>query len=97
MSPFAPELGRLALRIYKTPANSVPSERSFSTHKLIHDKRRNKLSVDKVDKLVFIHCNSRVLERNSVGWDSLSLEEVLEMEDEMVSTLSIAASHGLGN
>lgn len=52
MSSFVPELGSLAVKIFKTPANSVPSERSFSTHKLFHDKRRNKLSADKVNKMV---------------------------------------------
>jgi hypothetical protein len=90
--PFAPELSRLALRVFKTPANSVPSERAFSTHNLIHDKRRNRLQVEKVDKLVFIHRNTRVLEKCAGGWDSVSEVDLLEMEDDFVASLAFASS-----
>ena len=92
IGPFAPELSHLAVRVFKTPANSVPSERSFSSHNLIHDKKRNRLQVDKVDKLVFIHKNMQVLEKGSLGWNSLSEEELVELEDDIVVSFSVGTN-----
>ena len=92
IGPFAPELSHLAVQVFKTPANSVPSERSFSSHNLIHDKKRNRLQVDKVDKLVFIHKNMQVLEKGSLGWNSLSEEELVELEDDIVVSFSVGTN-----
>lgn len=81
MSSFVPELGSLAVKVFKTPSNSVPSERSFSTHKLFHHKRRNKLSADTVNKKVYIHVNQRVLARNYKrgGWINTSEEKLITL------------------
>jgi hypothetical protein len=59
---FSPGLGTLAVRLLSTPANTVPSERAFSAQNLIHDKKRNRLSAEKTNKLVYIHMNQRLLE-----------------------------------
>jgi hypothetical protein len=91
LSTFTPELSRLGLRMFKTPVNSVLSERAFSTHNLIYDKRRNRLQVERVDKLVFIHRNTRVLEKSAVGWGSILEVELFEMENELVTSLSLAS------
>lgn len=93
MSSFVPELGSLAVKIFKTPPNSVPSERSFSTHKLFHDKRRNKLCADKFNKMVYIHVNQRVLDRDYMrgGWINASEEELVALEDDFV--MSVAEGH----
>jgi hypothetical protein len=91
IGPFAPELSHLALLVFKTPANSIPSERAFSSHNLMHDKKRNRLQVDKVDKLVFFHKNTQVLEKGSLGWNSLSKKELVEVEDNIVVSFNVAA------
>lgn len=42
MLPFAPALSLIAICFFKTPCNSVPSERSFSPQNIIHTKQRNR-------------------------------------------------------
>jgi hypothetical protein len=56
-------LGDLGYRIFSTPANSVPSERSFSAQNFIHTKTRNALHTDRVDKLIYTYMNSRILSK----------------------------------
>ena len=89
MKPFAPELSSFALRIFHTPANSVPSERSFSTRNLIADRKRNCLYADKADILLsYIHVNNQVLVRTEEdvrGWFGLQKQQLLELEDEAVN------------
>ena len=41
---FCPELSLLATKLFCTPANSVPSQPSFSAQSLIHSKVRNSLN-----------------------------------------------------
>ena len=57
------KLATLAVRIFGTIANSVPSERSFSAVNFLHSKARNRLIPANADKLAFIYMNKRVLER----------------------------------
>ncbi|KNB15464.1 hypothetical protein FOXG_21339 [Fusarium oxysporum f. sp. lycopersici 4287] len=57
------KLAALAVRIFGTIANSVPSERSFSAVNFLHSKARNRLTPANADKLAFIYMNERVLER----------------------------------
>lgn len=45
------KLATLNIRIYSTPANSVPSERAFSTMNYLLNKFRAKSSVESVDKI----------------------------------------------
>jgi hypothetical protein len=54
-------LPKLAVRIFGSPANSVTSERAFSTQNFLHDKVRNALQSERVNKLIFIYMNQRVL------------------------------------
>ena len=49
------KLATLAIRIFSTRANSVPSERAFSTMNYLLDKFRAKSSVDSVDKSIYIY------------------------------------------
>jgi len=74
-------LRRLAMRIFATPANSVPSERAFSAQNFIHTKLRNSLHPSRVDKLVFIYMNSRVLKNQQRSPYKLTEKEKVEMED----------------
>ncbi|KAI0998220.1 hypothetical protein K3495_g9976 [Podosphaera aphanis] len=64
----APHLSQLALELLHTPANSVASERVFSTKNLLHSKLRNRISGETKDKLCFIYINVRSL-RQSSDWE----------------------------
>ncbi|CAH1997063.1 unnamed protein product, partial [Acanthoscelides obtectus] len=47
----------IASRILNRPPSSASSERNWSLHGLIHTGKRNRLSQDKIQKLVSIHSN----------------------------------------
>ena len=81
---FTPELANIAIRLFRTPASSVPSEWSFSGQNLIHSKFRNRLHPTWVYKLTFLYINRRVLDRKPMEkyqWQQLSREDELELED----------------
>jgi len=77
-------LGTLCNRLFSTPANSVPSERSFSAQNYIHSKMRNSLKPDCVDKLTYIYMNSRIFNARKEGNQLLTADEEEEMEEEML-------------
>ena len=58
----------------------------------MQNKKRNRLQVYKVDKLVFIRKNMRVLEKGSLRWNPLSEEELLELKDDIVVSFSVGAN-----
>ena len=62
---FTPELANIVIRLFRTPANSVPSGRSFSVQNLIYSKFRNRLHPARVNKHTFLYLNCRVLDRKS--------------------------------
>jgi hAT family C-terminal dimerisation region len=86
----APVLGKLCNRIFQAPANSVPSERSFSTQNFLHSKARNRLDPIRIDKLTYIYMNSRVFRGkdsiidNHVDLETLTPEEAMELEDQLL-------------
>lgn len=84
---FAPELGNIALRLAQTPANSVPSERAFSTLNLLLNELRNKLSNEKVDMLQYIYMNERVLARALKDEDKMQPKHMGLATDEMLVEL----------
>jgi hypothetical protein len=74
--------------LFHTPANSVPSERSFSVRNLIQDKKRSCLSPEAADKLSYIHVNRRVLDRNPGevrAWHEMEEEARVVWEDEVLA------------
>ena len=83
MKDEAPILAQLAIRILTITANSVPSERAFSTMKLQHTKLRNRLAPSRVDKLVFIHINQRILAAGPKAIHQATEEEVLQLERDL--------------
>ena len=74
------ELYLLATRLLHTLANSVPSERSFSSMNILHSKSRNRLTVERVSKMLYIQVNRRTLGR--VGKRVAQLEEELDTTDD---------------
>lgn len=95
-SIFTKYLGKFAIRIFKAPCNSVPSERAFSIQNLIHTKTRNQLHSDKVNKLTYLYINSRVFKRQKLLNDTnlktdlkrsphdLTEAELVQMEDSLL-------------
>lgn len=65
MSPI-PTLQKYALRIVSQCVSSSGCERNWSSFALVHIKIRNKLSYDKLHKLVYVHYNlkERIQEKN---------------------------------
>lgn len=53
-----PLLQKVALQVFAMPCSSAASERNFSTFGFIHTKLRNRLSAEKVEKLVYIKTNA---------------------------------------
>jgi hypothetical protein len=60
MKLFVPGLSELALRLFHTPANSVPSVRSFSTRNLVQNVKRNSLHSAVLDKVSYICKSARM-------------------------------------
>lgn len=56
---------RIALRVLSQDCGSGPCERNWSTWALFHTKKRNKLSTCQLERLVFCHCNLKLLEQKS--------------------------------
>ena len=56
-----PILSDVAIRILSIPATSAASERNWSTFGFIHSKLRNRLHEKRVEKIVYIFWNLRML------------------------------------
>jgi len=91
------QVGKLAIRIFCTPVNSVASERAFSIQNLIHTKARNALQSERVEKLTYTYTNGRILHhtdksleleslKSGNSLDSLSCKEEVELEDILLVT-----------
>ena len=91
-----PMLQKLALKLLNQPASSSCCERNWSTYSFIHSMKRNKLTPERAEDLVFIHNNLRLLSRKAEeyksgpakmwdvggdGFESLSGIGILEIAD----------------
>ena len=54
---FSTQLSKVASSILNLPPTSAAVERSFSKQSWIHSKKRNRLSIERVAKLVFVSQN----------------------------------------
>ena len=74
-----PFLAQIALRLFTIPTSSAAAERVWSIYSFIHSKRRNRLGIQKVEKLVFIYINHCLLDNidlnDYIGDDDVSDEE----------------------
>jgi hypothetical protein len=82
MRATCPELAPFAEKLMRTCANSVTSERAWSAMNFIHSKSRNSLSLEAVDKLLFIYMNVRSL--RNLNNPEPSDDELLEIEDRLM-------------
>ncbi|XP_073269387.1 uncharacterized protein [Primulina huaijiensis] len=60
----APHLRKLAIKVLSQTCSSSGCERNWSTWSLIHTKLRNRLAIEKLHKLVYVHYNMRLRVRN---------------------------------
>ena len=72
------KLQKIAIRILSQPSSASGCERSWSMFEHIHLKRRNRLTVQRLNDLVFVHYNLRLRIRQILGADSslIILEEI---------------------
>ena len=91
-----PLLQKIALKLLNQPASSSCCERNWSTYSFMHSMKRNKLTPERAEDLVFVHSNLRLLSRKvedyktgpSAMWDvggdafeSLTGVGILEVAD----------------
>ncbi|KAK8913951.1 hypothetical protein KSP39_PZI024294 [Platanthera zijinensis] len=60
-----PMLQSLALKLLSQPCSSSCCERNWSTYSFIHSMRRNKMTPQRCEDLVFVHSNIRLLSRRT--------------------------------
>ena len=92
---FAPMLQSIALKLLGQPCSSSCCERNWSTYNFIHSMKRNKLTPQRVEDLVFVHNNLGLLSRRSPnfnegeskmwgiggdGFDSMDIENVVILD-----------------
>ncbi|XP_057838522.2 uncharacterized protein LOC131048545 [Cryptomeria japonica] len=84
--PKTPNLQQVAIRILSQPCSASGCERNWSMFEHIHSKRRNRLSVERLNDLVFVHYNLRLRHKQVMDHDStpITLEEV-DPESEWIS------------
>jgi hypothetical protein len=75
-----PFLAKIALRLFTVPTSSAAAERVWSIYSFIHSKRRNRLGIQKVEKLVFIYINHCLLDTIDVN-DYIGDDDVSDEED----------------
>ncbi|XP_077251764.1 uncharacterized protein LOC143890988 [Tasmannia lanceolata] len=61
----APMLQSVALKLLMQPSSSSCAERNWSTYSFVHSLRRNKITPQRAQDLVFVHSNLRLLSRRS--------------------------------
>ncbi|XP_059076669.1 uncharacterized protein LOC131875947 [Cryptomeria japonica] len=84
--PKTPNLQQVAIRIFSQPFSASGCERNWSMFEHIHSKRRNRLSVERLNDLVFVHYNLHLRHKQVMDHDStpITLEEV-DPESEWIS------------
>ncbi|KAG8369343.1 hypothetical protein BUALT_Bualt14G0001500 [Buddleja alternifolia] len=63
--PAAPNLQNIAVRLLAHVSSSSCSERNWSTYAFVHSTRRNLITPQRAQDLVFVHSNLRLLSRNT--------------------------------
>ncbi|GBG80044.1 hypothetical protein CBR_g30411 [Chara braunii] len=72
--PWHPTLTKIAVKVISMWTTASPCERNWSTFDLIHMKRRNLLSPDNLQMLVFIHWNKKLLRMSRVKMEFVNTE-----------------------
>ena len=70
-----PLLSSVAIKVLSIPATSAASKRNWSTYNFIHSKLRNRMTIDRAEKLVYIYWNIRILRKLEVP---LTVKELIK-------------------
>ena len=62
-------LQSIALKLLGQPCSSSCCERNWSTYNFIHSMKRNKLTPQRAEDLVYVHNNLRLLSRRSPNYN----------------------------
>ena len=62
-------LQSIALKLLGQPCSSSCCERNWSTYNFIHSMKRNKLTPQRAEDLVYVHNNLRLLSRKSPNYN----------------------------
>jgi hypothetical protein len=108
----APELSKLAVRVLAATSTSSSCERNWSTYEFIQSRRRNKLTTQRCNDLVFVFSNMQLIRRlqkaaaaqvkePTIPWlcvsgDSESTQLSGDMEDD-AATVGGEAGSGAGS
>lgn len=65
-----PNLQKIALKLLGQPCSSSCCERNWSTYTFIHSLRRNRITPQRAEDLVFVHNNLRLLSRRTPQYKS---------------------------
>lgn len=90
-----PTLQRSAVRILSQPCSSHWCRWNWSTFEFIHSKRRSRVELDKLNDLVFVHCNlwlqaivkTRNMQYKSINFDQIDVISEWPTESETSSPL----------
>lgn len=70
-----PELQNLAVRVLSQTASSSEAERNWSLFGFIQDKKRYSLKASTMEKLVYIHTNTRLMDKiTAVDYEEQTVE-----------------------
>jgi hypothetical protein len=75
-------LQKAAFKLLAQPCSSSCSERNWSTYSFRHSLKRNKMTPQRAEDLVFVHSNLILLSKNSIAGDnfgSLDDSRILEV------------------
>ena len=61
----SPDLAKFAQKVLSQTCTASCAEQNWAVHDYIHSKKRNRLTKDRVDKLVFVGNNLQLRERES--------------------------------
>lgn len=82
-------ISQLAYRLHTMLGSSVPSERVFSAMKLTHSRLCATLTTERVDKLLYIQVNCRVLRR-----PLHAIKKQADEEEDIIMDLEVQRSTG---
>ena len=83
------QLSKVAERLLSLPATTAATERSFSTHDMIHTKARNKLTTERASKLVYVRHNLKIL--NAADINELNDKEESINDSDKLSVCSVTS------
>jgi hypothetical protein len=75
--------------VFSLPVSAAACERNWSVYGFIHNKLRNKLSDERAQRLVYVYCNLRELEKKrkrDVQDDVSEDEDAVDFPDFMKET-----------